>query len=220
MGWPSPCARQRPHTSRHLYQRTAARRTRACLGLWVRICTSLTFARLCVCALRLPARPPLARSGSILVIDDELPRVLLSQTDKTAIDNFAAEVGDKLTLLTIKRQGLAHAAVSFVSLSLMFGAGKAFSCDDIHISTLAMCTFTPFATRFAEELVTIPTRRAEARMQKMKSPTEHSAGAEEQMPTWAGPIASAMFDVVADATLAAAGILVMARLSIRLYMLP
>ena len=56
----------------------------------------------------------------VLVIDDELPLVFVSQADKNAIDSFASEAATQETLLTIKTKGTCHGVICFIVLLVMF----------------------------------------------------------------------------------------------------
>jgi len=94
----------------------------------------------------------------ILVIDDELPKVVLSAVDKDAVDQFAAAAGHFELLLIIKRQSLAHGSVSFAALLGMFMVCLHLPCDDLVMAAFGISTLLPFATRIAEEICGVQLR--------------------------------------------------------------
>jgi len=93
----------------------------------------------------------------VLQIDDELPRVLVSDTDQNALDSFAQEVGDKALMLVIKRKGQAHGAASFIMLHMIYVliVNGMYKCNDMVVDIVGVCMFLPFCARFAEELATV-----------------------------------------------------------------
>ena len=78
----------------------------------------------------------------VLLIDDTLPEVFISASDKNAIDEFCAEAGRSDALQTIKRQGLAHAIVVFCVFQVQFALACNASCNGLYMKGifLAFCT--------------------------------------------------------------------------------
>jgi len=93
----------------------------------------------------------------VLMIDDELPKAFVSDTDLNAINTFASEAGDAQVLLIIKRKALANAGVSFIGLIGMFVICEREACDNMVLASFFLCVLMPLATRFAEEMVALPT---------------------------------------------------------------
>ena len=91
----------------------------------------------------------------VLVIDDELPNVILSQTDVKAIEHFAEGVGDKQTMSTLKLKGLATALVSFIALFINLSFGQYLPCDTVAYGCFLVAFVSPVASRLLEELVAV-----------------------------------------------------------------
>jgi len=89
----------------------------------------------------------------VLLIDDELPAVLLSDDDQKAIDNFADASGNRFTLVMFKRKGMLHALVSFVALLAMFAASVSATCHELPQACIGISFLVPLVVRVLEEVL-------------------------------------------------------------------
>ena len=91
----------------------------------------------------------------VLVIDDELPNVVLSDADKKAVDSFAETAGNSSQLMIMKDKGTVTAAVSFLSLMCMLYNAVHGTCDQLIIGSLFISMLTPPVCIVVEEIVAI-----------------------------------------------------------------
>jgi len=89
----------------------------------------------------------------VLLIDDELPAVLLSDDNQKAIDNFADASGNRFTLVMFKRKGMVHALVSFAALLAMFGASVSATCQEMPQACIGISLIVPIVVRMSEEVL-------------------------------------------------------------------
>jgi len=92
----------------------------------------------------------------VTLIDDELPKVVLSDVDRKAVDHFAEASGEKRLLVVNRRKALANSAVCLVLCLLMVMMASHSSCDELFTGCYGLALLTPVCASLAEEIVAIP----------------------------------------------------------------
>ena len=150
----------------------------------------------------------------VLVIDDELPNVVLSEADKKAVDSFAETAGNSSKLKIIKEQGTYTAVVSLLSLMCMLINAISGPCDQLIIGSLFISMLTPPLCIFVEEFVAIK--------YALFRPTEKEAapkGLANKLRKLRKLVWAALPRVLIDCFLQFAGFLAVAVASVNLYLL-
>jgi len=92
----------------------------------------------------------------VTVIDDELPRVVLSDADRKAVDNFAEASGEKRLLVVNRRKALANGTMCLVLCLLMVMIASTSSCDKAMFGCIGAAFLMPICASLAEEVVALP----------------------------------------------------------------